>query len=78
MRTGITGQVERCTLMLKDPATWRDMQWLLVDMTAGAIVAILPPALILDGFFGLLLLAGLWLPIVEAEGTYWCVRPGTP
>ena len=35
MRTGITGQVERCTLMLKDPATWRDMRWLLVDMTAG-------------------------------------------
>ncbi|MFC4610066.1 sensor histidine kinase [Streptomyces maoxianensis] len=71
MRTGIIGQVERCTLMLKDPATWRDMQWLLVDMTAGAIVAILPPALILDGIFGLLLLAGLWQPIVEADGTYW-------
>ncbi|AVZ72625.1 sensor histidine kinase [Streptomyces lunaelactis] len=71
MRTGITGQVERCTLMLKDPATWRDMQWLLVDMTAGAIVAILPPALILEGIFGLLLLAGLWQPIVEADGTYW-------
>ncbi|MFF3453681.1 sensor histidine kinase [Streptomyces sp. NPDC002730] len=71
MRTGITGQVERCTLMLKDPATWRDMQWLLVDMTAGAIVAILPPSLVLEGIFGLLLLAGLWQPIVEADGTYW-------
>ncbi|WP_406266782.1 sensor histidine kinase [Streptomyces sp. NBC_00191] len=71
LRTGVIGQVERCTLMLKDPATWRDMQWLLVDMTAGAIVAILSPALVLDGIFGLLLLTGLWKPIVEADGTYW-------
>ena len=30
------GQVERCTLMLKDPATWRDLRWLLADMTARA------------------------------------------
>ncbi|MET7615358.1 sensor domain-containing protein [Streptomyces sp. NPDC005408] len=71
MRAGITGQVERCTLMLKDPATWRDVQWLLVDMTAGVIVSILAPALVLDGIFGLLLLTGLWKPIVEADGTYW-------
>lgn len=71
IRSGITGQVERCTLMLKDPATWRDMQWLLGDMTAGAIVALIPPALVLDGIFGLLLAAGLWQPIVDAGGTYW-------
>ncbi|MFI1399531.1 sensor histidine kinase [Streptomyces sp. NPDC020681] len=71
MRSGITGQVERCTLMLKDPATWRDMQWLLVDMTAGAVVTLLAPALLLEGLFGLVLLAGLWQPIVDAQGTYW-------
>ncbi|MEU0398052.1 sensor histidine kinase [Streptomyces sp. NPDC006208] len=71
LRSGITGQVERCSLMLKDPATWRDMRWLLADMTGGAIVAILPPAMILDGIFGFVLLAGVWQPIVEADGTYW-------
>ncbi|MFF4228162.1 sensor histidine kinase [Streptomyces sp. NPDC001820] len=71
MRTGMTGQVERCTLMLKDPATWRDLRWLLVDMTAGAILAILAPSLVLDGIFGLVLLTGLWQPIVDAQGTYW-------
>ncbi|MCX4822614.1 sensor domain-containing protein [Streptomyces sp. NBC_01142] len=71
MRTGFTGQVERCTLMLKDPATWRDLQWLLVDMTAGAVSAIIAPALVLDGIFGLLLVTGLWKPIVDAGGTYW-------
>ncbi|MEU5978800.1 histidine kinase [Streptomyces sp. NPDC047315] len=71
LRTGITGQVERCTLLLKDPATWRDLQWLLVDMTAGAVVAVLAFGVPLQGVFGLLLGAGLWSPIVAAEGTYW-------
>lgn len=71
LRTGVTGQVERCTLMLKDPATWRDMRWLLVDMTAGAVGTLVAPGLVLDGIFGLLLLTGLWKPIVEADGTYW-------
>ncbi len=71
MRTGITGLVERCTLMLKDPATWRDMRWMLVDMTAAGIVAVLAPGLILEGIFGFLLLLGLWKPIVDGGGTYW-------
>ncbi|MFD3440904.1 sensor histidine kinase [Streptomyces sp. NPDC058685] len=71
LRGGITGQVERCTVMLKDPATWRDLQWMLVDMTAGAIVALLAPGLLLEGVFGLLLAAGLWNPVVDAGGTYW-------
>ncbi|MFI1012479.1 histidine kinase [Streptomyces sp. NPDC020965] len=72
LRTGITGQVERCSLLLKDPATWRDLQWLLVDMTAGAVVALLAPALVLYGVFGLLLAAGLWVPLTEAlDDPYW-------
>ncbi|MGW4203524.1 sensor histidine kinase [Streptomyces sp. NPDC004726] len=71
LRTGITGQVERCTLLLKDPATWRDLQWLLLDMTAGAVTAILVPGLLLQGLFGVLLVMGLWIPIVAAEDPYW-------
>lgn len=71
-RKGFVGQAERCSLMLKDPATWRDMRWLLADMTGGAILAVLAPSLILEGVFGLLLAAGLWKPIVMADGgTYW-------
>jgi signal transduction histidine kinase len=80
-RKGVVGQAERCSLLLKDPATWRDLRWLLADMTGGAILAILAPALILEGVFGLLLAAGLWEPIVAAQGTYWYtflpVRDGT-
>ncbi|MER5766635.1 sensor histidine kinase [Streptomyces sp. NPDC001985] len=72
LRGGVTGQVERCSLMLKDPATWRDLQWLLVDMTAGAVVAAPAPGLILHGLFGLLVAAGLWIPLADAsDGPYW-------
>lgn len=41
VRTGFTGQVERTTLLLKDPATWRDLRWLLLDMTAGYVLLVL-------------------------------------
>ncbi|WP_156721964.1 sensor histidine kinase [Streptomyces apocyni] len=66
-RTGVTGQVERTVHLLKDPATWRDLRWLLTDMTAGGVVAVLAPGLIAEGILGLLLLGGLWKPI----GGYW-------
>ncbi|MGW6455955.1 sensor histidine kinase [Streptomyces sp. NPDC055078] len=71
LRTGITGQVERCALLLKDPATWRDLQWLLVDMTAGAVVALLTPTLLAHGLFGVLLVMGLWAPIVAVDDPFW-------
>lgn len=69
VRSGFTGQVERTTLMLKDPATWRDMQWLLVDMTAGYVVSILAAALMIYPLEGFVLAAGLWR--VFRDDTYW-------
>ncbi|MFD3520206.1 sensor histidine kinase [Streptomyces sp. NPDC058653] len=60
LRSGVTGQVERTTLMLKDPATWRDLTWLMVDMTAGAVSALISAALFIYGVEGLVLAAGLW------------------
>jgi signal transduction histidine kinase len=72
VRSGITGQVERCTLMLRDRATWRDLRWLLADMTAGASLALLAPGLLVEGVFGLLLAAGLWNVLYDANnGTWW-------
>ncbi|HET6861087.1 MAG TPA: sensor domain-containing protein [Streptomyces sp.] len=70
LRTGPTGQVERCTLMLKDPATWRDLLWLAVDMTAGCLTAILPAALIAYAAQSVVLAAGLWRLFTEG-GAYW-------
>ncbi|OKJ76598.1 sensor histidine kinase [Streptomyces sp. CB02460] len=69
VRSGFTGRVERTTLMLKDPATWRDMRWMLVDMTAGHTVAILAAALMVYPVEGFVLAAGLWR--VFTDDRYW-------
>ncbi|MGW2056195.1 sensor histidine kinase [Streptomyces sp. NPDC001840] len=69
VRGGVTGQVERCTLLLKDSATWRDLQWLLIDMTVGFVVALLGFALTLYPLEGFVLAAGLWR--VFRDDPYW-------
>ncbi|NEC66623.1 sensor histidine kinase [Streptomyces sp. SID9727] len=69
LRSGFTGQVERTTLMLKDPATWRDIRWMLVDMSAGYTVAILAAVLMVYPVEGLVLAAGLWR--VFTDDRYW-------
>ncbi|MFJ9318981.1 sensor histidine kinase [Streptomyces globisporus] len=69
LRPGVTGQVERTTLMLRDPATRRDLLWLLVDMTAGTVLAILAAALMIYPVEGLVLAAGLWR--VFQDDPYW-------
>ncbi|MEU2247348.1 sensor domain-containing protein [Streptomyces sp. NPDC019224] len=68
-RGGFTGRVERTTLMLKDPATWRDLRWTLVDMTAGSVVSLLAAALLLYPVEGFVLAAGLWR--VFTDDRYW-------
>lgn len=69
LRTGVTGHVERTTLMLKDPATWRDLTWLLVDMTVGATVALISVGLFIYPLDGLVLAAGLWK--VFEDNPFW-------
>ncbi|MEU9110490.1 histidine kinase [Streptomyces sp. NPDC048483] len=39
------GQAQRCAVLLRDPATWRELVWLPVDATAGFALALLPPSL---------------------------------
>ncbi|MFF4979910.1 sensor histidine kinase [Streptomyces sp. NPDC001046] len=46
--------------MLRDPATWRDLRWLPVDMTAGFVTALLPAVLLLYPLEGFALALGLW------------------
>ncbi|MBT2489397.1 sensor domain-containing protein [Streptomyces sp. ISL-96] len=71
LRGGFVGQVERCVLMLKDPATWRDFLWLLVDMTVGSVSALLPAVLILYPVESLVLAAGLWRVFAAGGDAYW-------
>ncbi|MFI0236545.1 sensor histidine kinase [Streptomyces sp. NPDC016845] len=68
LRGGLVGRAERTRLLLADPATWRDLRWLLVDMTAGFVTALLPAALIFYPVEGYALAAGLWR--VFTDGTY--------
>ncbi|MEE1939939.1 sensor domain-containing protein [Streptomyces sp. TRM 70361] len=62
-RPGLAGQVERCLFLLRDQATWRDLQWLAVDATLGFLLALLPPALTLYGVQGTVVAAGAWRAI---------------
>ncbi|MGP3971832.1 sensor histidine kinase [Streptomyces sp. 6N223] len=68
---GIAGQAARCLHQLQDVATWRDVGWLFCDAVAGFTIAILPTGLIAQFLFGLVLVAGVWQPIVEADGAFW-------
>ncbi|MFI8169035.1 sensor histidine kinase [Streptomyces sp. NPDC085931] len=54
--------------MLRDPATWRDLRWLPVDMTAGFTTALLAAALLIWPLEGFALALGLWR--VFPDG-YW-------
>ncbi|OIJ67141.1 sensor histidine kinase [Streptomyces mangrovisoli] len=71
LRTGGEGMVDRTMALVRDPATWRDLRWLSVDVVAGSAVAVLAPGLLAEGVFGVLLLTGLWQPIVAASDGWW-------
>ncbi|MCX4880314.1 sensor histidine kinase [Streptomyces sp. NBC_00847] len=60
----------RTYAMLRDPAIWRDLRWLQVDMTAGYVTALLPAVLLFYPFEGLAVAAGLWRPLSDGGG-YW-------
>ncbi|WP_330304048.1 MULTISPECIES: sensor domain-containing protein [unclassified Streptomyces] len=61
----------RCFLMLGDPATWRDLGWLLVDMTAGFVTAVLPAALVFYPVEGFALALGLWRVFTDGSHVGW-------
>ncbi|BAL87873.1 putative two-component system sensor kinase [Actinoplanes missouriensis 431] len=55
-----TGWWARFTTALRDPATWRDMRWMLVDMTAGLVLLAVPVIAFAAGALSLTLPL-LWL-----------------
>ncbi|MCX4914328.1 sensor histidine kinase [Streptomyces sp. NBC_00687] len=61
----------RCFGMLRDPATWRDVRWLLFDMTAGFVTALLPAALVLYPLEGFALALGLWRVFTDGPQVGW-------
>ncbi|MFI2435660.1 sensor histidine kinase [Streptomyces sp. NPDC018693] len=65
----------RTFCMLSDPATWRHLRWLAVDITAGFLTALLPAVLVLYPLEGLALPLGLWRVMTGGPygeyGPYW-------
>ncbi|WP_053164851.1 sensor histidine kinase [Streptomyces noursei] len=49
LRRGPAGQWRRCAVMLRDPATWRELLWLVVDLSVGLALALLPATLVVYG-----------------------------
>jgi signal transduction histidine kinase len=68
---GLIGALERYRWIMTDPATWRDLRWLIIDGTAGTALASFAFALPMYGPYGWVLAAGVWRPIVHAAGTEW-------
>lgn len=68
---GMRGQAKQTFHLLRDPGTWRDIQWLIADAVAGSLTALLPPTLLAYGLFGPVLAAGVWRPIHNSGGTFW-------
>ncbi|WP_405426060.1 sensor histidine kinase [Micromonospora sp. NBC_00617] len=67
---GAKGWWQRWAWLLTDPATWRDLLWLLLAPIVGASVAVLPAAVLAFGLFGLAQPI-VWRPIVDAGGNNW-------
>ncbi|MEW1642202.1 sensor domain-containing protein [Streptomyces sp. NPDC091219] len=57
--------------MLGDPATWRDLRWLPVDMTAGFVTALLPAVLVFYPLEGFALAFGLWRVFTDGTRVGW-------
>ncbi|MGV9560630.1 sensor histidine kinase [Streptomyces sp. NPDC003522] len=72
---GLKGWWSRTQWILTDPATWRDLAWMLVNPVVGIVLVLLPLTLIAFGVFGLLMPL-LWEDISGNGGNnwYWFVK----
>ena len=66
---GLIGRLQRCKWLLTDPATWRDLLWMLVNGPAGVVLGLLPAFMVV---------CGVWILVVDG-GTllygWWNVAP---
>ncbi len=67
---GLIGRLQRCRWLLTDPATWRDLLWLLVNVPASVVLGLLP---------GFLVGTSLWVLLVIDGGSvlfgWWTTAP---
>ncbi|MFI5783816.1 sensor domain-containing protein [Nocardia sp. NPDC051570] len=70
LNDGLVGLVARCRWLLTDPATWRDLLWMLANAILG-LLCLLPAALLYYVGEGVVLAAGLWRPLADAGHPRW-------
>ncbi|MFI5973408.1 sensor histidine kinase [Streptomyces sp. NPDC051452] len=66
----IVGWTRRCKWILADPATWRDLLWLLLNCVVG-LTGFVPGALLYYAGEGLFLACGLWRPLADDGQGRW-------
>ncbi|WP_424217717.1 sensor domain-containing protein (plasmid) [Streptomyces sp. BI20] len=66
----IVGWMRRCKWILTDPATWRDLLWLLLNSVLG-LLGFLPAGLLYYAGEGIALAAGLWRPLAADGHGRW-------
>jgi signal transduction histidine kinase len=69
LTNGLIGRLQRCKWLLTDPATWRDLLWLLVNLPAGVVLGLLPA-------FGVV--AGVWTLVLDVGHLFFGWWPGAP
>ena len=67
LTNGLIGRLQRCKWVLTDPATWRDLLWLLVNVPAGVVLGLLP---------GFLVAAGVWTLVLDVGHLFFGWWPG--
>ncbi|MGA5164743.1 MULTISPECIES: sensor histidine kinase [Streptomyces] len=76
----VPSSVRYCRRLLADPASWRDLLWLLIDAPVGLVFGVLPGCLIVYGLHGMVATPLFW-PFMEpwyGYGLTWPVHgPGT-
>jgi len=70
-KPGIGGQTQRFVKLVSDPATWRELLWLMLDPIVVFFTASLPFYLVLYGLYGWVLSAGLGKVITDHGGNDW-------
>jgi hypothetical protein len=69
----LIGRLQRCKWLLTDPATWRDLLWVLVNGPAGVVLGLLPAFLVVCGLWTLAVDGGalLYGPWSNAVPGFW-------
>jgi signal transduction histidine kinase len=67
LTNGLIGRLQRCKWLLTDPATWRDLLWMLVGVPVSVVLGLLPAFLVV---------AGLWTLVLDVGDLFFGWWPG--